>query len=148
MARRRRGKTGGGIGALWKLQMQAVKLGQNWAEMSVGAAQVIATRTAMMGAAMTRPAKLADPELALMVTEKMAAVGEAAERLSRRAVRGAGRRRVSRTRPASSPTRSTRRSPQFRRSIGEYAPTFAGSAARRADPERNWRVLLGEREPR
>ena len=96
MARRRRGKTGGSIGALWNLQMQAVKLGQNWAEMSVGAAQVIATRTAMMGAAVTQPAKLADPEMALMVTEKMAAVGEAAERLSRRAVRGAGRRRVSR----------------------------------------------------
>ena len=76
--------------------MQAAKLGMNWVEMSVGAAQVIATRTAMMGATVTQPAKLADPEMALMVTEKMAAVGEAAERLSRRAVRGAGRRRVSR----------------------------------------------------
>ena len=96
MARRRRGKTGGGIGALWNLQMQAAQLGMNWVEMSVGAAQVIATRTAMMGAAVTQPAKLADPEMALMVTEKTAAVGEAAERLSRRAVRGAGRRRVSR----------------------------------------------------
>jgi hypothetical protein len=49
-----------------------------------------------MGAAVTQPAKLADPEMALMVTEKMAAVGEAAERLSRHAIRGAGRRRVPR----------------------------------------------------
>ena len=48
----------------------------------------------MMGAAMAQPVKLADPEFALMVTEKAAAVGEAAERLSRHAVRRAGRSRA------------------------------------------------------
>jgi hypothetical protein len=43
-----------------------------------------------MGAAVTRPAGMADPEMALMVTEKMAAIGEAAERLSLDAIRRAG----------------------------------------------------------
>ena len=57
-----------------------------------GAAQVIATRTAMLGTALVQPVRLADPEFALMVTEKAAAAGEAAERLSRQAVRRAGRR--------------------------------------------------------
>ena len=93
---RRRGKAGSsGLGAVWDLQLQAAQFGMNWLEMSMGAAQVIATRTAMMGAAASQPGgKLVDPEMALMVTEKMAAVGEAAERLSRHAIRGAGRRRV------------------------------------------------------
>jgi hypothetical protein len=77
---------------LWRLQQQAARLGVSWVEMSLGAAQVIATRTAMLGAAMAQPAKLADPEFGLMVAEKAAAVGEAAERLSRHAVRRAGRR--------------------------------------------------------
>ena len=47
----------------------------------------------MLGVAMAQPAKLADPEFGLMVAEKAAAMGEAAERLSRHAVRRAGRRR-------------------------------------------------------
>jgi hypothetical protein len=47
----------------------------------------------MLGAAMTQPVKLADPEFTLMVAEKAAATGEAAERLSRHAVRRAGQRR-------------------------------------------------------
>src|SRR3954469_17561691 len=81
----------GGIGALWALQLQTAKLGMAWLEMTMGAAQVIATRSAMIGAAATRPAGLADPEMALMVTEKMAALGEAAERLSLDAMRRAGR---------------------------------------------------------
>ena len=93
MARRRRsGATG--MAGLWSLQRQAAKLGVSWAETSLGAAQVIATRTAMIGAAMSQPIKLADPEFALMVSEKAAAMGEAAERLSRHAVRRAGRRRA------------------------------------------------------
>ena len=95
MARRRGGTGASGLGAVWDLQLEAARFGMNWLEMSLGAAQVIATRTAMMmGAAVTQPGKLADPEIALMVTEKMAAVGEAAERLSRHALRGASRRRV------------------------------------------------------
>ena len=81
----------GGIGALWSLQLQAARLGMSWLEMTMGAAQVIATRSAMIGAAALRPAGLAHPEMALMVTEKMAAMGEAAERLSRRVLRNAGR---------------------------------------------------------
>ena len=81
----------GGIGALWSLQLQAARLGMSWLEMTMGAAQVIATRSAMIGAAALRPAGLAHPEMALMVTEKVAAMGEAAERLSRRALRDAGR---------------------------------------------------------
>jgi hypothetical protein len=91
MARRRRARTGG-VASLWTLQQQAARLGVSWLETSMGAAQVIATRTVMMGAAMAQPVKLADPEFTLMVTEKAAAVGEAAERLSRHAVRRAGRR--------------------------------------------------------
>ena len=91
MARRRRVRPTG-IGSIWALQEQAARLGMSWLETSVGAAQVIATRTALMGVAFTQPVKLADPEFALMVTEKAAAVGEAAERLSRHAVRRAGRR--------------------------------------------------------
>ena len=91
MARRRYWAVDGGIGALWSLQLQTAKLGMNWLEMTMGAAQVIATRSAMMGAAAMRPAGLAHPEMALMVTEKLAAVGEAAERLARRAMRDAGR---------------------------------------------------------
>ena len=94
MARRRGGTGAGGLGAVWDLQLEAARFGMNWLEMSLGAAQVIATRIAMVGAAMTQPGRLADPEMALMVTEKMAAVGEAAERLSRHALRGASRRRV------------------------------------------------------
>ena len=81
----------GGIGAWWSLQLQAARLGMSWLEMTMGAAQVIATRSAMIGAAALRPAGFAHPEMALMVTEKMAAMGEAAERLSRRALRDAGR---------------------------------------------------------
>lgn len=77
---------------LWAVQWQAARLGMSWLETSMGAAQVIAARTAMLGAAMAQPVKLADPEFALMVTEKAAAIGEAAERLSRHAVRQAGRR--------------------------------------------------------
>jgi hypothetical protein len=80
------------VTGLWRLQQQAARLGVSWVEMSLGAAQVIGTRTAMLGAAMAQPAKLADPEFGLMVAEKAAAVGEAAERLSRHAVRRAGRR--------------------------------------------------------
>ena len=91
MARRRRSGSSG-PSALWALQRQAARLGVNWVEMSIGAAQVIATRSAMMGLAITQPAKLADPEFGLMVAEKAAAVGEVAERLSRHAVRRVGRR--------------------------------------------------------
>jgi hypothetical protein len=90
MARRRYKTTDGGIGALWALQLQTAKLGMAWLEMTMGAAQVIATRSAMIGAAAAKPAGLADPEMALMVTEKMAALGEAAERLSLDAMRRAG----------------------------------------------------------
>lgn len=89
---RRRPSGSIGVTGLWALQAQAAKLGVSWLEMTMGAAQVIATRTAMMGTALTQPTRLADPEFALMVTEKAAAVGEAAERLSRQAVRRSGRR--------------------------------------------------------
>ncbi len=92
MARRRRTRATG-LAGLWNLQQQAARLGVSWLETSLGAAQVIATRTAMMGAAMAQPVKLADPEFTLMVTEKAAAMGEAAERLSRHAVRRSGRKR-------------------------------------------------------
>jgi hypothetical protein len=94
MARRSRRKATD-LGGLWSLQLQAARLGVSWLETSLGAAQVIATRTAMLGAAIAQPVKLADPEFSLMVTEKAAAVGEAAERLSRHAVRRAGRARPS-----------------------------------------------------
>jgi hypothetical protein len=59
------------------------RLGMDWAEMTAGAATVIARRTWMMA----QPTRLMDPELALMVTEKMAAAGEAAERASRHAMK-------------------------------------------------------------
>jgi len=68
---------------LLRLQLRMARLGMDWAEMATGAAAVIARRTWMMA----QPARLADPELALMVTEKMAAVGEAAERASRHALK-------------------------------------------------------------
>ena len=89
---RRRPRAASGAADLWAIQWQAARLGMSWLETSMGAAQVIAARTAMLGAAMAQPVKLADPEFALMVTEKAAAMGEAAERLSRHAVRQAGRR--------------------------------------------------------
>lgn len=89
---RRRPRAASGPADLWAIQWQAARLGMSWLETSMGAAQVIAARTAMLGAAMAQPVKLADPEFALMVTEKAAAMGEAAERLSRHAVRQAGRR--------------------------------------------------------
>ena len=90
---RRRGRSGArDSAAMWALQQRAARLGVNWVEMSLGATQVIATRTAMIGVAMAQPAKLADPEFGLMVAEKTAALGEAAERLSRHAMRRAGRR--------------------------------------------------------
>ena len=89
---RRRPRAASGPADLWTIQWQAARLGMSWLETSMGAAQVIAARTAMLGAAMAQPVKLADPEFALMVTEKAAAMGEAAERLSRHAVRQAGRR--------------------------------------------------------
>jgi hypothetical protein len=90
--RRGRGGTGVvGVADVWRQQLQAARLGAAWVEMSWGAAQVIAARTAVMGAAMAQPARVADPELALMVAEKVAAVREAAERLARHAVRQAGR---------------------------------------------------------
>jgi hypothetical protein len=78
------------VGNLLQAQLTAARLGMSWLEMTAGAAAVVAQRTMMMGAAMTRPGGLADPEFALMVTEKMAAVGEAAERASRHALRRAG----------------------------------------------------------
>lgn len=77
---------GNGAAGLLQLQLQAAKLGMGWLAMSTGAASVIAHRTMMMGRAMTEPARMAEPEFALMVTEKLAAAGEAAERASRRAV--------------------------------------------------------------
>ncbi|MFO1072098.1 MAG: hypothetical protein U1E17_05310 [Geminicoccaceae bacterium] len=73
--------------AMLDLQLSAFRLGLGMAELGAGAAMVIAKRTMMMGHAMLQPHKLADPEFALMVTEKMAAVGEAAERASRHALR-------------------------------------------------------------
>jgi len=91
MARRRRSGAAG-MTALWALQRQAARFGVSWAETALGAAQVIATRSAMIGTAMAQPARLADPEFALMVAEKAAAVGEAAEQFFRQAVRRAGRR--------------------------------------------------------
>ena len=69
---------GNGAAGLLQLQLQAAKLGMGWLAMSTGAASVIAHRTMMMGRAMTEPARMADPEFALMVTEKLAAAGEAA----------------------------------------------------------------------
>lgn len=89
MARPRRKKAQGlgDLDGLVDLQRSALMLGLNWVEMSAGAAAVIARRTMMMGEAMLQPTRLADPEFALMVTEKMAAVGEAAERASRHALR-------------------------------------------------------------
>lgn len=69
------------------LQIGAARLGLRWLELCAGAATVMAWRSAMFGAAMVRPAGLADPEWALMLTEKVAAAGEAAERISRRALR-------------------------------------------------------------
>lgn len=92
MPGRRRRSTPGSLSALWRLQQQAARLSVSWVEMTLGASQVIATRTAMLGAAMAQPAKLADPEFGLMVAEKAAAMGEAAEKLSRQAVRRSGRR--------------------------------------------------------
>lgn len=95
MARRGGRRKAKGAGSLLQAQVTAVRLGMGWLEMTTGAAAVIARRTMMMGAAMTRPGGLADPELTLMVTEKMAAVGEAAERASRHALCRAGTSRRS-----------------------------------------------------
>ncbi|MGE3295640.1 MAG: hypothetical protein AB7O95_30155, partial [Geminicoccaceae bacterium] len=64
-------------------------LGLSWLELSLGAAEVIATRSTMLGFALTRPDRLADPEFTRMMFEKGEAAGEAAHRLSRHLVRGA-----------------------------------------------------------
>jgi hypothetical protein len=80
-------------GGLVELQLSAFRLGLAWLEMTAGAATVIASRGLMLGQAMARPGGLAEPEFALMVTEKLAAVGEAAERASRHALRRRRRRR-------------------------------------------------------
>ncbi len=96
MAARRGGRkvataTGGvpSPGDLLDLQLRAARLGLAWFELWAGAATVIARRGAMLGAAAGagQPVRLADPEFALMVTEKLAAIGEAAEDASRRALR-------------------------------------------------------------
>jgi hypothetical protein len=86
MARRRRGT---GVGGLFALQEQAARLGMSFLELSWGAAEVIAARTAMLGAALTQPHRLADPEFSRMMVEKGEAAGEAAHRLSQHVVRGA-----------------------------------------------------------
>ena len=86
MARRRRGR---GLGGLFALQEQSTRLGLSFLELSWGAAEVIATRTAMLGAALTQPHRLTDPEFTRMLVEKGEAAGEAAHRLSRHMVRGA-----------------------------------------------------------
>jgi hypothetical protein len=86
MAGRRRG---GAASGLFALQAQAVGLGLSWLELSLGAAEVIATRSVMLGFALTRPDRLADPEFTRMLFEKGEATGEAAHRLSRHLVRGA-----------------------------------------------------------
>ena len=69
MARRRRKAAAGG---LFTLQAQTARLGLSWLELSLGAAEVIATRTAMLGEALARPDGLTDPEFTRMVIEKPA----------------------------------------------------------------------------
>lgn len=91
MARRRRA---GDAAGLFALQAQTARLGLSWLELSMGAAEVIVSRTAMLGAALARPDRLADPEFTRMVFEKGEAAGEAAQRLSRHLVRGARRKAV------------------------------------------------------
>ena len=118
MARRRYWAVDGGIGALWSLQLQTAKLGMNWLEMTMGAAQVIATRSAMMGAAAMRPAGLAHPEMALMVTEKLAAVGEAAERWRAERCSMPVARSLCPTPPPRQRPQSDRRPPHCSRSSG------------------------------
>lgn len=86
MARRRRG---GAASGLFALHEQTARLGLSWLELSLGAAEVIATRTAMLSVALTSPVRLADPEFARMMFEKGEAAGEAVHRLSRHMVRGA-----------------------------------------------------------
>ena len=86
MARRR---CGGAASGLFALQAQTARLGLSWLELSLGAAEVIATRSTMLGFALTRPDRLADPEFTRMLFEKGEAAGEAAHRLSRHLVRGA-----------------------------------------------------------
>jgi hypothetical protein len=86
MARRRHGT---GVGGVFALQEQAARLGLSFLELSWGAAEVIATRTAMLGAALSQPHRLTDPEFTRMMVEKGEAAGEAAHRLSRHMVRGA-----------------------------------------------------------
>jgi hypothetical protein len=86
MARRQRGGT---MSGLFALQAQTARLGLSWLELSFGAAEVIATRSAMLGAALASPGGLANPEFTRMMIEKGEAAGEAAQRLSRHMVRGA-----------------------------------------------------------
>ncbi len=86
MARRRRKAAARG---LFGLQAQTARLGLSWLELSLGAAEVIATRTAMLGEALARPDGLTNPEFTRMVIEKGEAAGEAAQRLSRHVARGA-----------------------------------------------------------
>lgn len=86
MARRR---GGGAASGLFALQAQTVRLGLSWFELSLGAAEVIATRSAMLGGALASPGRLADPEFTRMMVEKGEAAGEAAHRLTRHMVRGA-----------------------------------------------------------
>jgi hypothetical protein len=77
------------MSGLFALQAQTARLGLSWLELSFGAAEVIATRSAMLGAALASPGGLANPEFTRMMIEKGEAAGEAAQRLSRHMVRGA-----------------------------------------------------------
>jgi hypothetical protein len=86
MAKRRRKAATRG---LFALQAQTARLGLSWLELSLGAAEVIATRTAMLGEALARPDGLTNPEFTRMVIEKGEAAGEAARRLSHQVVRAA-----------------------------------------------------------
>jgi hypothetical protein len=82
------------MGGLFALQAQTARLGLSWLELSLGAAEVIATRSAMLGAALASPGGLANPEFTRMMIEKGEAAGEAAQRLSRHMVRGASARAI------------------------------------------------------
>lgn len=84
-------KSGYDPGNMVELQLQAWRLGLSWLELTAGAAAVIGWRSALIWQAMLQPARLADPEFSLMVTEKVAALGEAVERASRHALRHQGR---------------------------------------------------------
>ncbi|MEK0084315.1 hypothetical protein [Benzoatithermus flavus] len=85
MARNAPGRMRTGIREMVDLQLAMAKLGFDLLATGAHAAGVIARRSAMLGAAMLQPARLADPEFVRMAAEKVEAASEAGRRAARHA---------------------------------------------------------------